>query len=138
MAENAPVNQNIVKRGRCVVTSVMTELLGKVASGDMTVKEFLAVQDAAEKEVASDTRQYQYNWQGHTEDDTLYLMVDLTQGGQVLTKSKKSKVVTRSGIIPFKLDSEGNMVTADKWSGATHFFTLEVCQSVHDQGYPKK
>jgi len=83
----------------------------------------------AVKAVASCTQ----NWEVVRKDDKLSIVIDLTKGGDIETKSGKSTIVALvKKPVPFKFGTGGEVQCGCDWSEAWGNFTLQVNQGKPD------
>ena len=73
------------------------------------------------------------NWNMHRDGDNLVIVVNLTEGGEIETKSKKSKIISLiKKPVPFKFGSEGEVHANCDWSSAYGNLTLQINQGKPD------
>jgi len=73
------------------------------------------------------------NWEMHRDGDNLVIVVNLKEGGEIETKSKKSKIISLiKKPVPFKFGSEGEVHANCEWGDAYGNLTLQINQAKPD------
>lgn len=102
----------------------------------MTQMEALTAENAelkTSKAVASNKVAAANNWEMHRDNDNLVIVVNLKEGGEIETKSKKSKIISViKKPVPFKFGADGETHCNCDWGDAWGNITLQVSQAKPD------
>ena len=112
------------------------ELMMSQVAKLMAAVEKLTAENAtlkATKVVAGNKVTCTQNWNMHRDGDNLVIVVQLTEGGELETKSGKSKIVSLiKKPVPFKFGSEGEVHANCDWADAYGNLTLQVNKAKPD------
>ena len=102
----------------------------------MAAVEALTAENAtlkATKKVVGNKVTCTQNWNMHRDVDNLVIVVKLTEGGEIDTKSGKSRIVSLiKKPVPFKFGAEGEVHANCDWSEAYGNLTLQVNKAKPD------